>query len=96
MKIITFHVSKLKPNYKEIRTYNPQDWYFYEKIGLLDYLIRYKKNGWEINATEIIFFTRAKYKWKNLNFANKISLLSFVATVLMLILTLFMLAIMIY
>lgn len=74
MKIVKFHVSKIKPNYRSIKTSKINDCFDFKIIGFLSYR-KHIKNGWTVNYVEIFLITNFIKKWEKLKLDTKATII---------------------
>ena len=77
MKLIKFHIQKIKPENKRVGKYNIVDVFDFKTVGFIDYR-KYKRKNWTLNSIEYFIFTRFYFFWKSLNISNKIAIISLI------------------
>lgn len=80
--MITFYMTKIKENYKQVKTSKIRDWFEYSREGIIGYLILRKK-GWKLIDVRIFLFSDLYCSWKTLNTSDKINIISIIITIIM-------------
>ena len=81
MKLIKFHIYKLKPNYLELGKFNMSDIHDFKVVGFFRYLMN-KKNGWQLISIEYFLLSSLYRFWTNLNLTNKIAIIGIIIGVI--------------
>jgi ABC-type phosphate/phosphonate transport system permease subunit len=81
MKLIKFHIYKLKPNYLELGKFNMADIHDFKVVGFLGYS-KHKKSGWQLNSIEYFLLSRLQRFWTNLDLTNKITIVGILVGVI--------------
>ncbi len=79
--MITFYMTKIKENYKQIKTSKISDWFEYRNEGIIGYLIL-RKRGWKLVDVHIFLITDLCNSWKTLNTSDKINVILTIITII--------------
>lgn len=80
--MITFYMTKIKENYKQIKTSKISDWFEYKREGIIGYLILRRK-GWKLIEVHIFLISDLYNSWKALNTSDKINIILIIITIIM-------------
>lgn len=85
MKLIKFHISKIKPANERIGKYNISDTFDYKVVGVFGYF-KHKRNGWYLNGKEYFMFSKLKNQLSKLTISNIIAIASIIVVVIIFLL----------
>lgn len=80
--MVTFYITKIKENYRQIKTSKISDWFEYKREGIIGYLILRRK-GWKLMDVRFFLITDLCNSWKALNTSDKINVISIIITIIM-------------
>ena len=75
-------MTKIKENYKQIKTSKISDWFEYKREGIIGYLILRRK-GWKLIEVHIFLISDLYNSWKALNTSDKINIILIIITIIM-------------
>lgn len=82
MKLIKFHISKLKPPEKRIGKYNAEDIFENKAVGLIGFL-KHKKENWQLIGVEYFIITKIYFFWRGLELSNKIAIIAVIIGIIL-------------
>jgi hypothetical protein len=82
MKLIKFHIQKIKPEEERIGKYNVADIFEFKTVGFIGF-IKHKKKKWTLNRTEYFIVTKIHFFLGNLALSNKIAIIAVIIGIIL-------------
>ncbi|UAM97179.1 hypothetical protein K8354_12735 [Polaribacter litorisediminis] len=85
MKIVKFHIEKIKPKEERIGKYNMEDVFEFKTVGIIGF-IKHKRRKWKLKAVEYFIITDIYFFWKGLELSNRIAIIAVIIGIILYIL----------